>query len=116
MDVLAASLGTVLTSFAHSVADAQRTIDERVLEHFAAIYDTNVAAFEPLRAIGYQPTWYQIAETTAEVRLALTATSSRDLRGAPVDAAYRARFGYSHTSASSLKIRIVPVPPPALLA
>jgi hypothetical protein len=112
MDAVAASLGTVIVTVAQDIADAQRTLDERVLEHFSAIYDQSAAAFEPLRAIGYQPTWYQIAEATALVKLALTATSSGDLRGAPVDARYRSRFGYSHTTASSLKVRIVPVPPP----
>jgi hypothetical protein len=112
MDAVATSLGTVLTTVARDIADAQRTIDEQVLEHVSAVYDQSAAAFEPLRAIGYQPTWYQIAEVTAHVKLALTATSSRDLRGTPVDARYRSRFGYSHTTASSLRVRIVPVPPP----
>jgi hypothetical protein len=112
MEPLAAPLGDVIASIGRSVAGAQQTIDERVLAHFGAVYDQTVAAFEPLRAIGYQPTWYQIAEATAEMKLAITATTARDLRGTAVDARYRSRFGYSHTSASSLKVRIVPVPPP----
>jgi len=122
MDVVAAPLADLIATVGHNVAAAQRTIDARTLEHFAAIYDTNAAAFEPLRAIAYQPTWYQIADAAAEISLAVSVKRSgagapgarrHELHGAHVDAAYAARFGYSHRAASSLKVRIVPVPPPA---
>jgi hypothetical protein len=123
MDVLAVPLGELISAVGRSVAGAQQTMDERFIEHFSAIYDQSVAAFEPLRAIGYQPTWYQIPEATAEIALAITvggpqvdAASSvsrrRDLYGAPVDAGYQSRFNYRLKTASSLKFRIVPVPPP----
>jgi hypothetical protein len=123
MDVLTRSLQDLIALVGRSVADAQQTIDGRVLEHFSAIYDQSLAAFEPLRAIRYQPTWYQISEAAAELSVALTVTRSAsdassaprrsDVRAAPVDAGYQSRFGYSHRTASSLKFRIVPVPPPA---
>jgi hypothetical protein len=127
MDVLAVPLGELISAIGRSVAGAQQTMDERFIEHFSAIYDQSVAAFEPLRAIGYQPTWYQIPEATAEIALAITvgearvATAAsapyrRDLRAAPVDAGYQSRFNYRLTAASWLKFRIVPVPPPAAAA
>lgn len=124
MDPVAAPLGELIASIGLSVAGAQQTIDGRIIEHFGAIYDRNVAAFEPLRAIGYQPTWYQIAEASAKVTLVLTVTRSQSdasaspqdvhgLRAAPVDAGYQSRFAYGRTLSSSLSFRIVPVPPPA---
>jgi hypothetical protein len=125
MDAVSAPVGELIAMLGSSVADAQRTIDGCVLEHFGAIYDVSVAAFEPLRAIGYQPTWYQISEAAAEISLAVSVKRSAaaapgarryEVQGAHVDAAYAARFGYSHRTASSLKVRILPVPPPAALA
>jgi hypothetical protein len=112
MDALAVPLGALIATIGQSVAAAQQTIDAQVLGHFGAIYDQSVQAFEPLRAIGYQPTWYQVAEATARVTLALTVTQSREVRAAPVDGAYQSRYSYGRTLSSSLTFRIVPVPPP----
>ena len=124
MDTLAAPLGELIIAIGRSVADAQATLDGRVLEHFGAIYDQSAAAFEPLRAIRYQPTWYHVSEATAQIALALTVTRSqggaqptrRDVLVAPVDGEYASRFTYRHRSASSLTFRIVPVPEPAAAA
>jgi hypothetical protein len=124
MDALDAPLGQLIAAIGRSVADAQRTLDGRAIEHFGAIYDQSSSAFEPLRAIGYQPTWYQIREASAEIRLAISLGRAqggpgadparpRELHGAPVDAGYQSRFNYRRDTASSLKFRIVPVPPPA---
>ena len=123
MDTPTAPLGELIIAIGRSVAVAQATLDGRVLEHFGAIYDQSAAAFEPLRAIRYQPTWYQVSEATAQIALALTVTRSqgrsqaarRDVLAAPVDGEYQSRFTYRHQSASSLKFRIVPVPPPGAL-
>jgi len=115
MDPLTVSLGELIAALGDSVAGAQLAIDGRTLQHFAAIYEQNIQAFEPLRAIGYQPTWYHVSEAAAEVKLALSVTRSpdrRDVHAAPVDADYQARFGFRSASASSLKVRIVPVPRP----
>jgi hypothetical protein len=126
MDILAAPLGALIASVGRSVADAQQAIDACSLDQFVAVYDPSVNAFEPLRAIRYQPTWYQVAEANAEIKLAFTVTRSQprsawsapanELFVAPVDAGYRSRFGYAQKAASSLKFRIVPVPPPAAAA
>lgn len=120
MDRLAVPLGELIAAIGRSVADAQLTIDGRVLEHFSAIYDQSVDAFEPLRAIRYQPTWYQIAEARAELAVALRVTGvgsaeapdprRRVVQAAPVGADYQSRFNYRRESASVLKFRIVPVP------
>lgn len=123
MDASTLPLVDLIAAVGRSVADAQQTMDGRAIEHFSAIYDQSVAAFEPLRAIRYQPTWYQISEAAAEIALAITVKESpagaagpRELHGAHVDAGYQARFNYQLKTASSLKFRIVPVPPPAAAA
>jgi hypothetical protein len=124
MHTLTAPLGELIASVGRSVGEAQLTIDVRTLEEFGALYDRNQEAFEILRAIAYQPTWYQVTEAAAEIALALTVKSAqidasssrryrRDVHAAPVDAGYQSRFGYDMRAASSVKFRIIPVPPPA---
>jgi len=119
----AISFGALIASVGHSVAEAQQAIDGAVLDHFRAIYEDHTAAFEPLRAIAYQPTWYQVTEARAELAIAVSTVAasrsataplsrSRDVQAAPVDARYRSQFSYAHHTASRLKFRVVPVPPP----
>lgn len=122
-DVLAAPLGDLIAAVGRSVAEAQHALDDQTIEHFRAIYADGTAAFEALRAIGYQPTWYQIPEATAEIAIALTASTSGgttsgaapkrlSIYGAPVDAAYQSKYNFNVQATSSLKFRVVPVPPP----
>jgi hypothetical protein len=127
-DVLAAPLGELIAAVGRSVAEAQQAMDGQAIEHFRQIYGggEGAEAFEALRSIGYQPTWYQIPEATAEITIAFTATGSSDtsspgsrrlgIYGAPVDAAYQSKFNYGVQASSSLKFRVVPVPPPAAAA
>lgn len=122
-DVLAAPLGDLIAAVGRSVAEAQQAMDDQTIEHFRSIYADGSAAFEALRAIGYQPTWYQIPEATAEIAIALTASTSGSaasgtspkrlaIYGAPVDAAYQSKYNFNVQATSSLKFRVVPVPPP----
>lgn len=126
IDALSAPLGDLIAEVGRSVADAQKAMDAGTIENVLAL----AAASGPddpnrlLRQIGYQPTWYQIPEVTAEITVALTLTGSGETSGsnkggasrmrmlaAPVDASYASRFNYELKAASCLKFRIVPVPP-----
>jgi hypothetical protein len=127
IDALSAPLGDLIAEVGRSVADAQKAMDSATIENVRAL----VAASEPddpnrlLRQIGYQPTWYQIPECTAEITIALTLTGSGESSGggskgaaprlrmlaAPVDASYASRYNYELKAASCVKFRIVPVPP-----
>lgn len=126
IDALSAPLGDLIAEVGRSVADAQKAMDAGTIENVLAL----AAASGPddpnrlLRQIGYQPTWYQIPEVTAEITVALTLTGSGETAGAskggasrmrmlaaPVDASYASRFNYELKAASCLKFRIVPVPP-----
>jgi hypothetical protein len=122
-DVLAVPLGDLIAEVGRSVAEAQCAIDQQAIDNFRAVYDDSEAAFEALRSIGYEPTWYQIPEATAKIAIALTVSGSGSgqttgkrsriaLYGAPVDAGYQTKFNYGIQGSSSLEFRIVPVPPP----
>lgn len=82
---------------------------------------------------GFQPTFYQFAETIIEVKMAITATresesvrhySGKETRiswlsgyrrlaitSTPVDATYSNKYNYTQEGASLLRTRLVPVPP-----
>jgi hypothetical protein len=127
LDALSAPLGDLIAEVGRSVAEAQKAMDAATIDNVRAL----AAASGPddpdrlLRQIGYQPTWYQIPEVTAEITVALTLTGAAQTSGnssssggsrlrmlaAPVDASYASRFNYELKAASMLKFRIVPVPP-----
>lgn len=128
IDALSAPLGDLIAEVGRSVAEAQMAMDAATIENVRALV-TASGPDDPnrlLQQIGYQPTWYQIPEVTAEITVALTlsgsgqssvqgggkpAASRMRMLAAPVDASYASRYNYELKAASSLKFRIVPVPP-----
>ena len=80
---------------------------------------------------GFQPTFYQFAETIIEVKIAITMSYERDYsvtasqssetkgkyrkktvtRSTTVDASYSSKYNYSAEGSSLLRTRLVPVPP-----
>jgi hypothetical protein len=125
LDSLSAPLGDLISSVGSSVAAAQAAMDAATIRALQHLYADGSGELSALRAIGYQPTWYQIPEVTAEINIALSisgsTTESRgpgptgkkalQLYGAPVDASYANRYSYDLKAASTLRFRIVPVPP-----
>jgi len=128
LDTVSAPLGDLIASVGRGVADAQRALDAQTIENFKGIYGSGAEAFKALRELGYQPTWYQIPEATAEIAIALTLSGEASsvpgepsamvpkasrlrVYGAPVDAGYASRYNYEVRASSTLKFRIVPVPP-----
>ncbi|MFY0572627.1 PASTA domain-containing protein [Archangium lansingense] len=119
LESLSAPLGSLISSVGRSVAQAQRELDEATLEHLRAIYESDEGLAAELQRIGYRPTWYHIPEAEAEIAVALSITAEEQVQGktrvkmygAPMDASYTNRFGYSLTAQSRLKFRVVPVPP-----
>lgn len=128
IDALSAPLGDLIAEVGRSVAEAQMAMDAATIENVRALI-TASGPDDPnrlLQQIGYQPTWYQIPEVTAEITIALTLSGSGQTSGsasakpgptrmrmlaAPVDASYASRYNFELKAASSLKFRIVPVPP-----
>ncbi|QTA84016.1 PASTA domain-containing protein [Desulfonema magnum] len=132
-DALSAPLGDLIAAVGRGLAEAQQSMDMATVETFKAIYKGGDKMLEELRQLGYQPTWYKIPELNAEISVSLTASKSEVTEGtaealtgtgapssvpgriklyaAPMDANYTNRYDYDLKAASSLKFRIVPVPP-----
>jgi hypothetical protein len=123
LETLSAPLGDLIAELGRGVADAQQALDEATLEQLRRIYQDDDEFLEQLRALGYQPTWYQIPEAEAELQVALSVEGAYTqggrprlrMLGAPLNASYQNRFDYSLNASSKLKVRIVPIPPPTLL-
>ena len=123
LDSLSAPLGDLIAEMGRGVAEAQQALDEATLEQLQRIYAEDEALLEQLRALGYQPTWYQIPEAEAEIRIALSVEGQHSdsgrprlrLFGAPLNADYQNRFDYRLEASSRLKFRIVPIPAPSVL-
>lgn len=88
---------------------------------------------------GFQPTFYQFAETIIEVKIAITISIDRDYsvkvsqttdtkkqsgvvkkktvaRTTTVDASYSSKYNYTAEGSSLLRTRLVPVPPNSVVA
>ncbi|WP_114376089.1 hypothetical protein [Elioraea thermophila] len=119
-DVLVRPLGEVLAKVADGVAQAQRTMD------LAAIATQTLIDNDPvLSGYGLQATWYHMPEVTLELRLSLSLQRSAktdsggriverslSLLAAPHNARVQNTLGLEVQGTSTLKARIVSVPPP----
>ncbi|MBC7964261.1 MAG: hypothetical protein H7Y05_15120 [Steroidobacteraceae bacterium] len=111
------------------------------------VKDDDTADSEPAEIVtsmigaGFQPTFYQFAETIIEVKMAITAKSEssyeRETKGTqttkttssswwglsskttitttPVDARYSSKYNYTAEGSSLLRTRLVPMPPNAFM-
>ena len=122
LDALSVPLGDLIASIGRGVAEAQRAMDTASLAALRDIYESDEGLFRELQRIGYRPTWYHIPEAEGQIQVALsvsgdTTTSSPGtpsrvkLYAAPLDAGYTSRFNFNLEASSSVKFRIVPVPP-----
>lgn len=111
-EVLITPLASMVREIGHSVAAAQRELDAAALATQAQL-----AADHPeLAAQGYQVTWYQIPEAQVEMRMAVhlekkTPQSAPKMYFAPFNTKYRNTMNFSADGSSTLKLKIVPVPP-----
>jgi hypothetical protein len=127
-DALSAPLGDLIASVGLGVADAQRALDAASLAALRTIYESGEDFFRELQAIGYKPTWYHIPEAEGEIQMALSLSGTEataptsgsavprskvKLYAVPLDAGYTSRYNFTMTASSSVKFRIVPVPPSA---
>ncbi|MCS6854922.1 MAG: hypothetical protein NZ523_09255 [Elioraea sp.] len=119
-EVLVRPLGEVLAKVAEGVAQAQRTMD------LAAIATQTLIDNDPvLSGYGLQATWYHLPEVTLELKLslALRRETRRDgtgrvlerrlsLLAAPHNARVQNTLGLDVGGTSSVRARIVSIPPP----
>lgn len=123
MDALSAPVDELIAAVGEGVARAQQAMDAATLENLRAIYAEDDDAARMLRDIGYRPTWYQIPEASAELTMALTVSGEQSahgsgggrrglkLMGAPVNAGYTNRYNFEMKASSTVRFRVVPVPP-----
>ena len=112
-EVLISPLSTMVREISASVAAAQRELDAAALATQAQL----AAEHPDLQALGYQVTWYQIPEAQVEMRMAIhfekkDAQTPARLYVAPFNNKYRNTLNFTADGSSTLKLRIVPVPPP----
>lgn len=116
-EILITPLATLVREIGKGVAAAQRALDAAALDS-----QTQLEAEHPqLQALGYQVSWYQIPEANVEMRMALhfekpQPGGAAKVYLAPFNAKYRNTLAFSADGSSSLKLRIVPVPPPTRVA
>lgn len=111
-EVLISPLATLVREMGAAVSDAQRALDAAALAQQAQL----ATEHPELQALGYQVTWYQIPEATVEMKMALHMEKTESsgparLFLAPFNTKYRNVLNFSADGSSTLKLRIVPVPP-----
>lgn len=112
-EVLIAPLGNLVREMGKSVAVAQQELDAAAL----AAQQQIATKYPELATLGYQATWYQIPEAEVEMRMALhfekpAGNKPARVFAAPFNVKYRNVLDFSAEGSSSLRFRIVPVPPP----
>lgn len=120
--ILVTPVGDIIQQMAQSVANAQLALDQATLAAQKALQEQ--PEYQGLRALGYQPSWYTIPEATFELKLAFyIEDTSGEAGGEEKGGLFRRIFGTTHNAtyqntqsfqaegASTLKVRIVPVPP-----
>ncbi len=126
-DALAAPLGDLIAAVGRGLSEAQEALDLGTAETLKRLYAGDDANMEMLRRLGYQPTWYRIPEVDAEITVSLTISGEQEqaagasrqgsegagvrLYVAPMDASYTNRYEYDLNAASTIKFRVVAVPP-----
>lgn len=112
-EILIAPLEQIVQKICFAVSEAQIKMDEAFLKA-----QENLEKEHPeLAKFGYQVTWYQMPEVSAELKMSLHYEEDREERKAkffwsPFNAKYKAHFNFEAEGASLVKFRIAPIPPP----
>lgn len=111
-EILVAPLGAVLRRIGEGVASAQAALDSAAISQQDSLQTTHPA----LAAIGYQVTWYQMPAVEVELKMAIhfeqPQSGAAKFFLAPFNAKYQSGFKFQGDGASSIKFRVVPIPPP----
>jgi len=130
-EVFSAPIQGVIAALGRGVAEAQIALDRS-----SVLAQEEMDADPTLARIGMQATWYQLPRVELELKLAMTISEEPDrvtpapastapaparvafsrpvkLIAQPVSASYQNRFNYNVNAASTIRLTIVPVPPPA---
>ena len=136
-ELLNVPFAEMVTKLALAVAEGQTALDlnstqvARVMANqtisLPSIEDPSKTVEFPLIALGFFPGYYQFQEAIIEVKMAITmATTNQSQVGASasggwgpfsasVNASYSQKYEYKVEGSSLLRVKLAPVPPPALL-
>ena len=110
--VLISPLASAIQKIAESFSAAQCALDRATLERQSAL----LTEFPELATIGYQVTWYHIPEVDIELKVVLHLEERE--QGKPpglfvglFNAKYKNTLLYTADGASTLKLRLIPIPP-----
>ncbi|HPJ30118.1 MAG TPA: hypothetical protein PLZ42_01865 [Methanothrix sp.] len=127
----------MVKKLAFAVADAQTELDKHSAEVAKFMAETTIpmpSISDPktpmpmsMIALGFFPGFYQFEESIIEVKMAITMAKSDDFKveagakaewgpfSASVNASYSSKYDYKVEGSSLLRVRLTPVPPPAIL-
>ncbi len=114
-ETLAKPIESVLFHLGRGIAQAQMELDRNSIATQILINNN-----PELRDMGLEATWYQIPEVLLELKLSVhiveevkNSIKRKRIFIAPLNATYKNTLNYEVKGSSSIKLKIVPVPPPA---
>lgn len=153
-ELLNVPFSDMVYQLANAIAEAQANLDRSSIEILKVMGDEEKAPVSlPSLAInangaledteittsmigaGFQPTFYQFAETIIEVKMAITVNrestyenkysgkqtrvrwskNSFSVTSTPIDAKYSSKYSFTQEGSSLLRTRLVPVPPNSII-
>jgi len=116
-EILVGPIEQMIEKIGQGIAKAQTSLDKAAIESQKSL----LKDFKELADIGYKVNWYHMPEVVVDLKIAMHYEEEKTEGGekkvgffmSPFNAKYQNSFAYSADGASSLKIRIVPIPPPA---
>jgi hypothetical protein len=135
-ELLNVPFAEMVYGLASAISSSQQKLDEnssKVAKFMAKTkiklpsIDGNSEKEFPLIALGFFPGYYQFQEAIIEVKMAITMATSYEqtvnleagidfgVFSASVNASYSSKYSYNVEGSSLLRVRLVPVPPPAIL-
>lgn len=130
----------MVLKLALAIADGQFKLDRNSTEVARFMADTRIKLPSisapddpkkdiefPILGLGFFPGYYQFQESVIEVRMAITMATTTEAKvgvtaqggwgpfSASVNASYSRKYEYNVEGSSLLRVRLAPVPPPAIL-
>src|SRR6266404_5859281 len=112
-EILVSPVAEMISKLGEAVGVAQASLDQASLN----AQETLNSDHPDLAKLGYQVSWYQMPEVSIEMKMAIhyerksEEDKSPRIFLAPYNAKYKNAFTYAVDGASTLRLRIVPVPP-----
>jgi len=136
-ELLNVPFAEMVTKLGLGIANAQTELDTnsaKVAKFMAdtkiplpSIKDCTKTVEFPLISLGFFPGFYQFTESIIEVKMAITMATSTEKSvsasakagwgpfSASVNASYSSKYDYKVEGSSLLRVKLAPVPPPAIL-